>query len=209
MRTSSRLLLATLTATIVLGAAVGTAGARRFELSAQTIRAVWSMFEFSDVPLTRLSRCPITLEGSFHSRTLSKVCGQLVGYITDARVSKEGCSTPVRVLWMDEGGIETLPWHVRYDSFTGVLPNITSIKFQVINLGVKFQGTTCEYKSEAARPAYLIANVTGTMMGFRWDETALIPRINGACSAQAKLAGFGGPVTELGTTTSVSVRLVQ
>jgi hypothetical protein len=212
MRTTSKLVLVTLTAAIVLGSAVGTAGARRFELSNQAIRAIWPTFELSDVPLTRVSRCPITLEGSFHSRTLSKVCGQLVGYITEATTRKEGCGAEARSLWMDEGEIVTLPWHLRFESFTGALPNITTIRLQVIGLGVKFQGTRCEYKSEAMRPIHLIANLTGpTVTSLRFEEAGTIPLINlmGTCSPMAKLGGMSSPVFALATTTAISVRLVQ
>jgi hypothetical protein len=210
MRTSSKLALATLTAAIVLGTAVGTAGARRYELSEQHIRAVWSIFELSDVPQTKLARCPITLEGSFHSKTFSKVSGQLIGFITEARTSKPGCTTVPRSLWLDEGGIATLPWHVKYVSFSGRLPAIATIKLQVIGLGVKFVGTECEFRSEAMRPAVLIANVAaGGTMTLRFDETVLIPLQSLlGCNTQGMLAGTSSTVTVQGRETPITIRLV-
>jgi hypothetical protein len=213
MRTTTRLALAALTAAVALAAAVGAAGARRFELSNQAIRAVWATLELSDLEgHTTVSRCPITLEGSFHAKTLNKVCGQLVGYITEALTRKAGCGAEARSLWWDEGTLVTLPWHIRYNSFTGTLPNITTIKFQIIGAGIKFQNTSCEYKSEPIAPLYLVANLTGvTMSSFRFDETVSIPLVNllGICGVFAKLVGTSGTVTALGTTTSISVRLVQ
>jgi hypothetical protein len=208
MRTRGKLLLAGLIAAVALGAAIGTADARRFELSNQRIRATWAVFRFEDTSLV-MSRCPITIEGSFHSRTISKVSGQLIGYITDALTKKEGCGPEFNSLWMDEGGIPTLPWHVRYDSFAGTLPTINTIRIQLINLGVKFEGTTCEYKSSAARPAYLRLGLTaGTVTSVVWEELTTIPRINGPCAAEGKLAGTGS-MTVQGATTAIIVRLVQ
>ena len=62
--------------------------------------------------------CEMFIGGSFHTATMAKVAGALIGYINSASVSAE---CPARVLR------ETLPWHIRYRNFTGVLPNMASI----------------------------------------------------------------------------------
>ncbi len=216
MRTRSKLLLAGLTSALALWAAVGTADARRFEISSEAIRAVWSTVRLEDLAGMR-SACPVTLEGSFHSRTFSKVCGELVGYITRAITRKEGCGVENESLWLSNGdnaAVNTLPWHLRYDSFTGTLPFASTVKLQVIGLGVKFFGTTCEFRSEMIRPTYLIFNLNtetsirrGRIESVRWDETARIRRINGLCGAEGILAGTGS-VTILGEAAPVAIELV-
>jgi hypothetical protein len=210
MRTRSKLLLAGLAATLALWAAVGTAGARRFELSEQHIRATWMEFTLTDTSLFK-SVCPITIEGSFHSRTLSKVSGQLIGYITTALTDKNRCATQFRFksLWFDEGGIANLPWHIRYDSFSGTLPAIVGIRLQLIEMGVKFEETTCEYKSEAAMPAYLrLALEGGRVTSIQWEESTRIRRINGGCLERGQVAGNGQLRVQGTTATFITVRLV-
>jgi hypothetical protein len=77
----SRLLLA-LTAAATFMAAIGTtASARNISISEQRLRANFRELIFrssSGVALT----CSLTLESSFHSRTIAKVVESLVGYIT-------------------------------------------------------------------------------------------------------------------------------
>jgi hypothetical protein len=47
------------------------------------------------------TRCQVTLEGSLHTRTIAKVQGALIGYITTARLA---CSS---------GSLTILPEHCR------------------------------------------------------------------------------------------------
>src|SRR5580765_3632601 len=108
MRTRSKLLLAALATTAFMSIAVSSANARRFEISNQRFRAVWTFLEFTANGHVIL--CPVTLEGSFHSRTLSKVSGQLIGYVTNAFVPATECVTGGRARALTE----TLPWHMQY-----------------------------------------------------------------------------------------------
>ena len=124
MGTRSKLLLAAFTATVFMSFAVGTASARRFELSNQRWLAIWTSLEFT-VGSCEPVLCPVTLEGSFHSRTLSKVSGQLVGHVTAAFV-RNPCTNGTATMLS-----KRLPWHLRYDRFIGALPNITGIKASV------------------------------------------------------------------------------
>lgn len=109
-------------------------------------------------------RCQITLEGSFHSRTIVKSVGTLIGYITAARSKNESC-TGGR-MWLYNGterlGVTTLetslPWHVTYEGFAGTLPNITSLRilFRGVRLLTEILGLRCIYTTGVR------GNMTGT-----------------------------------------------
>ena len=147
--------------------------------------------------------CPLTLEGSFHSRTISKVCGQLVGYITTANFAMCSGAAQARTL------TETLPWHVRYESFEGTLPSITGITFQIIGLSI--QSAVCLYKSTAAAPARYIYHIAGgEVTNVPWVEMSPIPRFeeNVNCPPVIRFQGNGIP-TVPGETAKIRVRLVQ
>ncbi|MFL5817572.1 MAG: hypothetical protein ACJ76L_08220 [Conexibacter sp.] len=151
-----KLLLAMLGASALLCAASGTASARNFSASSQTFSVTWARFEITGAFGTY--SCPVTIEGSFHTRTIAKNVGGLIGYVTRASVGL--CSTGLfetRVL------TETLPWHVRYRSFTGLLPNIGSISTSIIGFALQVKETPfairCLGASSAAEP--LILNFGG------------------------------------------------
>jgi len=63
--------------------------------------------------------CEVLFAGSLHSRTLAKVVGSLIGYMTTATVLR--CARAGMTIRQ-----ESLPWHRRYAGFAGTLPNITS-----------------------------------------------------------------------------------
>jgi hypothetical protein len=224
MRIRSRLLLATLVAAASLAVAVSTAGARRIEFSDQHIRAYWGGFTptiLSDGGGFFIIECVATVEGSFHSRTLSKVSGQLIGYITAAVVPFVCEEGEVAIL----NGIEPvhtgtvspnrLPWHIRFDSFTGVLPRITGIRIQIIDASIllwnAFAG--CLYRSTSARPLYAILEVVeGRIVDMRWNEAFNIPlavTLFGFCPAGGRLSERSESLEAQGMTTRVFVRLVQ
>jgi hypothetical protein len=114
----SKLLLSVVGATMLLGALVGSASARNLSNSSLTDRAAWTRVTFAGGFGT--VDCELVLRGSFHTRTTSKTIGSLIGYYTEANISR--CS---------RGGITvnraSLPWHRRYRGFSGTLPNITTI----------------------------------------------------------------------------------
>src|SRR5262249_7264834 len=159
--------------------AVGDASARRIEFSSQSFRIVWSFFHFGNTGETVRIECPVTLEGSFHSRTISKVSGQLIGYITRAQIGPfEACR--------EKAGIEgisflqtSLPWHIRYNSFTGTLPTIQGTVVQLIGTGILVTSLNqhCLYKSTAARPAFgtLVRQAGGAIGDVIPDPSSPIP----------------------------------
>jgi hypothetical protein len=77
-----KLHLSALCAALLLALAVGASSAGRLSLSNQNLRFTFTEFimrvgESSDI-------CQLTLEGSFHNRTVAKALGTLIGYITRA-----------------------------------------------------------------------------------------------------------------------------
>lgn len=147
-----KLLLATLGAMAMLGMLAGAASARSFSSSTQTFRVTWHEFEISDESGAVSAICPLTLEGSFHARTYAKVAGALVGYINRAGLAST-CPFEFRLL------TETLPWHVRYRLFSGVLPNIATVAWSVVGFAIRLReptfGTTCLGTSTATEPLIL------------------------------------------------------
>lgn len=141
-----KMLLAVVGATVLLGALVGTATARQFQLSETRSTATFPRVEFRGGFQT--TRCNVTLEGSFHSRTLSKVAESLIGYINRASVG--GCEAGTATILT-----ETLPWHVRYTSFAGALPNITAISTKVVGTAFRIRepfGIECLSRSTVEAP---------------------------------------------------------
>jgi hypothetical protein len=202
VRTRLMLVSGTFIATVVLAMVVGTASARRFELSEQRMKMVWRELGFTGGGVT--VKCRVTLEGSFHSRTTSKVSGQLVGYITVATLAPESCTGGSSRLLS-----ETLPWHWRYDSFAGALPNITRIKYQVIGLRVQAEisSVTCLYASTAREPFFMTALVGLGL--FETESGSAIPRSSGSAFCPSSVTPSGAGFTTVpGGEEPIFVRLV-
>ena len=148
----SKLLLATVGATVLLGALVGGASARNFSRSNLFITVQWRGVTFNGA-FGRIV-CPMHAEGSFHARTYAKRASALLGYITQATFSpcSEQSATILR---------EALPWHIRYLAFAGVLPNILNIRYNFIGVSLRVReafGLTCLARSTEARPAIVTTN---------------------------------------------------
>jgi hypothetical protein len=156
-----------LTMTVVVAAALlitSMASANRLNLSATTFRIVSGAATRQGFVI-----CPLTLEGSFHSASFAKVPNSLIGYITRAALEEELCSGgEARYLQ------ETLPWHIQYSSFMGMLPNITSITTKVIGLGILLTrfGISCLYRTTPETPGVLIwgRELGGAIRGIHWSE---------------------------------------
>jgi len=145
----AQVFIATAAAVIVLGFGASTSAAGRFSTSHQSFRATFASWEIGG--LFGTTTCALTLEGSLHSRTISKVVGTLIGYITSAR-SGACASLTAAVL------TETLPWHLRYGAFTGSLPGITAIRTNIVGYAFSLRetgGITCLVRSTEGEPATL------------------------------------------------------
>jgi hypothetical protein len=213
MRTRSKLLLAALTATAFMSLLVGTASARRFQLSNQRWQAIWPLLSFETGAAT--VSCPVTLEGSFPSAILSKVSGQLIGYVTSAKVNgvRSACNETGSATVLNA----TLPWHIRYDRFIGALPSITEIRIQLI--GARFQvnagGVVCLAGTTAAAPGfgYVVRDVaTGRANTLRADPSGRIP-LGGeflcGFAGQSNFRGTAEVFLQGSTSTRIVVTLVQ
>ncbi|MBS1868478.1 MAG: hypothetical protein JSS99_02340 [Actinobacteria bacterium] len=162
MRTRSRLLLTALAAALVMATAIDVASAGHFSSSEQRYRATWGSLEFGGYTAT--IRCMATMEGSFHYRSFAKTPEALVGYVTQATIRHPCTGGEV---WF-YNGVEvlegttlsnSLPWHIRYESFEGVLPNITVITDRLVGVRFlakgEFLGLTirCNYTTTATEVA--------------------------------------------------------
>jgi hypothetical protein len=202
MRTRSKLLFAALTSALVLAAVVGSASANRLSQNEQGFRVTYSPLTFTP-SFGTAARCRVTLEGSFHSRTISKVAGALIGFVSRASVGP--CeSGNARV------NLETLPWHIQYATFEGTLPAIASITQNLIRPSFTIQGeifglrVNCRYTTPSqggintreSRGAITSQNPDGTVTT---SET-------GGCPTGTQ-SGIG-TVTGLGNTTPIVVTLI-
>jgi hypothetical protein len=218
MRHTTKLVFAGLAAALLMSFAVGTASARRIRLSEQGFLARWTALTFKAAG--QEVKCPVTLEGSFHSKTLSKVCGQLVGYVSTAQVPR-GLRPPCT------GGLataltETLPWHIQYRSFAGTLPTIEKIRIQLV--GARFQVQpdgfpACLAGTTQSAPAAADITVGAETGGGERDTTTIealeefaIPLGGGfACTlgGSGRFSGTGEVFTLVTPQSRIKVRLVQ
>lgn len=222
MRASAQLALAALAASLLLAASLSTASARKFSVSNNLIRFTWSSLEFSGEEIAVI-RCPVTLEGSLHSRTIVKAERSLIGAITSGRVKQSSCTNGIAAVLNGtepyNGGTSAnaLPWHVTYESFNGILPDITSVRilFARFLFGIRDNLGLC-----TARYGITGDNVTGTAtLGAAGAITSLTPaearniasllRADAGmfCPAIVTLRG-SGQVMVLNTTTRISVTLI-
>lgn len=206
MRSTKNLWLA---ATTLLATFTSTACARDFETSNQNIRVIFRPLKVNGVNGTRIS-CSVTLEGTFHYRTTSKAVF-LIGYITRAISETNSC------LSADPTGIrmatstETLPWHLTCVDFEGTLPAARP-RTQINNMKVKATEVPllgiCTF---IGNPRYI---VTGPAGGGINEGAASIIMESGVVFNGTPIGcprgTFEGraPVTALGTTTPVTVRLI-
>jgi hypothetical protein len=210
MRTRSKLALAGLTAAMVMSLTMSIASARRISLSNQRFVGIWPSLNLSGAGLN--VNCPVTLEGSFHSQTLSKVSGALIGYVSSAKTNALGCTGGVdRIL------TESLPWHLQYNSFTGALPSISGLRMALIGARLRneVEGFTCLFGTTQRFPGFAIVGVgEGTRANsMEADAAASIPFNRGEFLCELVGEGRFSGRAELfvlgSTSTRVTLRLVQ
>jgi hypothetical protein len=141
MRKSLKVLMAALAASMLLSALTTTASARNLSVSNQNFRLVWDSLSLSS-GLGVDIECRVTLEGSFHRRTIAKVARSLIGAVTSAISDSANCTGGTG--WAHNGresilgrtAAQSLPWHVTYEDFAGTLPRIETI--DVLLRGIRF-----------------------------------------------------------------------
>jgi hypothetical protein len=183
MHRYTKVVLAALTATLALAIAVVAASANRLAGNETQFRTIFTSMEFIGGGAT--VRCPVTLEGSYHSRTISKVVGSLIGYLTKTTVGTCNGGTA-------RANTETLPWHIRYASFTGTLPTIRTISQNIIrsSFTVGILGINCRYT-----PAEVTAVVTreagGVATGITFTKENITSETGGFCPNTNRFTGSG------------------
>jgi hypothetical protein len=209
MRTRSKLLFASLGAAFLLSMAVGSASARDLSVTNRDFRIVWRSLHLGSTSGISLD-CPVTLEGRFHSSTIHKTIHALIGQITRATVVSRTCTGGTATVHQ-----ESLPWHVTYEGFSGILPRITLIL--VLLTGAKFSftaaGSTCTSQTTVANPArgrIIVNEATGEGRELEAEREARIPLRGGFACLIAGEGFFEGTarVTLLGNTTIISIRLI-
>ncbi len=196
MRTRSKFLLAGLAAALLLSIAVTSATAGRLSVSSRSFTITWNSLNLSTTGGIGPIRCPTTLSGTFHSATMSKITGALVGSVNRGTINNAGCTGGRATV-----NQEALPWHVRYRAFRGTLPTISGVDFSLV--GGKFtteaSGLSCTSITTAANPLVGIVNLgSGRVTSLTPDPSAIIP-LRGAF-----LCGFSGSGTFEGTSSSVT-----
>jgi hypothetical protein len=181
-----KLLLAIVGVAMVSGVLAGGASARilsaNFEDFFQSFRSVTLNGAFGDI------RCEVAFEEFMHSRSMVKTTGGLVGYIETADLGpcELGTATILR---------ETLPWHIRYGSYTGTLPNITSIRVNIVGFSIRAREpfATCLARSTATSPAIITMerNVATRTLG----NAILSGSVPTSCGVTGTFTSTADPVT--------------
>jgi hypothetical protein len=193
-----KLFLAAAGATVLLGALVSIASATRLRSSSTTLKMTFASLTFEGVGT---AVCAVTLEGSYHSATIAKVTESLIGYITRAVIGGTHCIRGSATILQT-----SLPWHVRYESFTGTLPNISAYN-------TTLTGTRISYKD----PVFLIECLAfgGTQHISHIREAGGVltsARISGesptSCGTSIMIEGASNSLTVLNNTTRISVTLI-
>lgn len=188
--------------TMAVGVLAGTASARILSTSSLTLRVA-----FSEVRITGAFGnigCQFTLEASLHSRrAITKVGGVLVGYLTSANVGTcaEGQATVLR---------ETLPWHLRYGSFAGTLPNITSVSLDIVGFALRTREPflTCLLTSTSLEPVTLSALRETASRTFTTARLANTIRTTCGEGFNAGMSSSAGVVTVPNSATMITVTLI-
>jgi hypothetical protein len=201
MNVRSRLLLAVLASASLLAVLVGASAGNRLAMSETGFRVTFSPLSF--IPsFGSTVRCPVTLHGSFHSRTVTKTNGALIGYVNAASVTT--CEAG-RLRF----NAETLPWHIQYNSFGGTLPSVTSITISIIRPSFEVQGeifgirVTCRYTTTTQ--SYILAReaTRGVITQFVPGSESTSSETGGCPSGRA--SAVGNALTPAGAAITLSL----
>jgi hypothetical protein len=219
---TARWLTAIAAAALLLTAIATTASARNLSTSEQSFRTTFSSLEFASESVT--IRCRLTLEASFHTRTFAKVVNALVGAVTRAIVAHPGCTNGEA--WADNGteseplgtAPNKLPFHVQYESFSGTLPNISTMNIFLSRASfvtqATFFGLSCRGRYARVEDAIRIAAARNTTTG---EITSLNPsgtmRLveqlgpSAICPESGRFSGTG-TVVNLSTGARITITLI-
>jgi hypothetical protein len=210
MRDHTKLVLAGLAATLLMAFAVTTANANHLSVSNQAFRVTWSLLTLSGEGGSPTIKCPLTLEGSFHSATIAKTLGLLIGYVSraifGAGMACQGGSATVLT--------NTLPWHVTYEGFSGRLPAITSVRLLLrrVALVEEWLSVLCLYKENGTEQAAgeVTVEAGGNATRLVPDSTIRLPLFEGGifCPNKGGFTGEGETFLLGSTTTRIRLTLI-
>ncbi|HMI90649.1 MAG TPA: hypothetical protein VK509_04760 [Polyangiales bacterium] len=202
-------LLALLIVALTFGIFASAASANRLSISETDFDVIWP--ETSDLNFTaggNTVECSVTLLGSFHSRTIRKVAGLLIGAVRHARIGD--CDNGTAIIDVNP------PWVVRYTNFTGTLPNLTgatlTLTGQRFTINHEGSGATCITVANSPANGRVEIGAGGVVTGLTALGAPTIPIDDVGASFLCDLAGTGafsgtGNVTDLEGDT-LTVRLI-
>jgi len=209
MHTRSKLALAGLTAALVMGLAAGS-DANRLSVSSRTFRVTWTKLSFFSEGgiINPTLECPVTFEGSLHSSVITKTAGSLSGYVTKAIIGSAACTGGHATILQ-----EKLPWHLTYEGFTGGLPRITGFILAVHTTAflIETGGLLCLYQENGTARSRVTVNISGGVAtSITHDTTIRLPKFSGSsfCPSEGGLEGNSNQPTVLGSTTTITIRLI-
>jgi len=212
MRKHTKLMLAALGVTMLLGAATNAADARNLRTSEKNFELIWdevfpgkTAFRFTPESGGSVT-CTLALSGSFTESTIAKAAGQ-IGTISSANVGlcKEGAQSVLR---------ETLPWKLRYAGFSGTLPTITALRVSVVGATFRLRapnGLECLWGVIDRIP--LAGEIDafgtgGTPENIRVDETVTIPLNGGFLCELRGFARLSGTALLRIPTSKITITLI-
>jgi hypothetical protein len=206
MRNHCTTAVVALTAALLLALSIP-ATARNLSYSVKEFRIMWSTLTFSAAEGGISITCPVTLEGSFLERTATKVVDALRARITNSTVGtcREGNATILAA---------TQPWDVTYQSFTGTLPNITSVRYELLNAAFQVEpglGIVCLARTTEEFPAAGDAtrDANGRITSLSPDSSLAIPTTgNFECPRFGRFAGAGEVFVRGSSSTRVTLTLI-
>ncbi len=158
-------------AAFLLATFVAAVSARILSTSEADFAFTWSELTLATAEGALPVSCQVTLDGSFHSTSIAKINGALVGLITHASISS--CSGGTATLLQG-----TLPWHVTYEAFLGELPSVDAIRFAITGMSIGVQatgGSVCLATTTPSEPLRVsFDNKAGLVETVTSDERALI-----------------------------------
>jgi hypothetical protein len=173
MSRSVRWTLAVAAAVVLAAALSSSASANNLSLGRTSWRIHWSALTFTKAGNN--IACPVLLAGTFHSSTLGKTEGGLIGSVTEAALTGACTGGLATVL------TETLPWHLRYGAFIAEegLPFIEGVQLKLVGAAFRVaDDVSCLIGTTAEHPAVLIADrdvETARLTSVTADPNAGIP----------------------------------
>jgi hypothetical protein len=212
MRLYSKLVVTAMVTTALFASLAAVASGRNFAASTRNIRVAFEPLSIIS-SINATTRCRVTLEGSFHCSTIAKVPGALIGYITRATSDLPNCRSSSFSI---KGSVrqETLPWHVRYVSFFGMLPRV-QVAIALEEVGIRLLEVpitgNCEYQETIraiiSGPAGIPGNISEGPATILTEPGITIASETAMCPT-ARFESAFTPITVLGTTTNITLRLI-